>query len=136
MGTYLLWLASALGDPLLSDRPVDVELEQACLAAPLDELVGLGNELCVKDPRRQVRVGRKTLGRRVISDLSNLWGGGHEVLRDNDLVVEDGDLGEPVVDDQLGVVLADRWEDEVAHGQTGCGGARMSCAPLDDMGSE
>ena len=45
VSTHFLRLSGALGDPLLCLLPRFVESEKTCLAATLDELVGLCDEL-------------------------------------------------------------------------------------------
>lgn len=70
--THLLRLAGSLGDPLLCVVPVSVELEEASLSSPLDELVGLGNELRRLGPRGQDIVRGDGVGSGIPGDLSDL----------------------------------------------------------------
>lgn len=62
---HLLGLACPLLNPLLRLLPSLVERKKARLAATLDELIRLRNELGGEDPARELGVGRDRVRRRI-----------------------------------------------------------------------
>lgn len=129
--THLLRLACALSDPWLRLVPGLVQGEQSGLAATLDELIRLCDELAVEDPARQLGVRRDRVGRRVPGDLRDLDRGVLELGLDLGVGRDGGRALEPVGQEQLGVVLADgcirRDQKSAGMGEAG------KNKPLDDM---
>jgi hypothetical protein len=103
--THLLRLAGTRLDPLLGLLPALVQAEETGLAAALDELIGLGDELGGENPAGQLRVGCDGVCRRVPGDLRNLGRGVDEVGGDRRVFVDGRGALEPVGQQQLGVVL-------------------------------
>jgi hypothetical protein len=108
--THLLGFACALGDPLLGFFPSFVEGEETSLAATLDELIWLCDELGVENPARELRVRGDGTSRGVPGNLSDLWGREDQICLDCRRWVDGGSTLKPVGEKQLCVVLADGWE--------------------------
>jgi hypothetical protein len=110
-GLDLDGLAGALGDPVAGGLPVLANGEEAGLAAALNELVGLADELgLVEDELGEAGSGldRGLERRRLVIplDLGDADGGRGRLGDGGD---GGGGASKPVVDQTLGVVLADSW---------------------------
>ena len=130
--THLLGLARTLGDPGLCLVPSLVEGEKAGLAAPLDELIWLCDELGGENPARELSVGGDGAGGGIPGDLGYLRGGVDE--GGDDLCGGDdwGCTFEPVGKEQLGIVLADRCR-SCSSRVPRLRGRKSEHAPLEDM---
>lgn len=127
---HFLGLARPLGDPGLGLIPGLVEGEEARLATALDELIGLCDELGREDPAGELRVGGDGASLGIPGDLGDPRGGVLEVGLGHGVRGDGGRSLEPVGQQELGIVFADRCKHEliveiVHHSEED--------VPLDDM---
>ena len=100
-----------IGNPLASLVPCFVESEKTGFSATFDELIGLCDEFCGRNPRWELRIGGDGVGSGVPSDLSHLWRRIHEIRRYGTRALERGSTRQPVGEQELCVVFADGWVD-------------------------
>jgi len=104
-----LGFACTLRDPGLRLIPGLVEGEEAGLAAALDELVGLCDELAGEDPGGELGIRGDRAGLRIPADLRDLGGRVREVGLDYSVGCDGRCPLEPVREEELGIVFADGW---------------------------
>jgi hypothetical protein len=127
----LAGLASSGDDPLLGIGPILVEGEQASLAASLDQLIGLGDELggAIAGPGRDEGVVGLDRLRLVVPEQLDqlgrgLGGGGMGQLQ---LRMDGLDSRQPIREEQLCIVLGDRLG---RHSRDGRGSREKSWAMI------
>lgn len=122
----LLLLQGALSNPGAGLRPSFVEGEKTSLAAALDELIGLRNELgaSLKEPREaDLSLVQDSIDIVVIVEVQRCESGGRVVLSGlgERTGLDDGSASEVVVDDGLAIGLVDSL---CGHGAVCVGEAR------------